>query len=549
MQLHGEPTGATELVNALDQLGVRLVFGLPGVHNLPIWRVLAGSGIRVVGVRHEQAAVYAADGYARATGRLGVALVTTGPGAANTLAATGEAMASGSPVLIVATDIPVALRRDGVYRGVLHENRDQRSMFVPVTKQAHTVDQHQSVYVRALHAGRLALTASTGPCYLGIPTDLLTRPGAHEPEFDVDAPPPVTDAAALGKAVDMLAEAHRPVVWAGGGALRAGAGDAIGALASSLGAPVLTTYMGRGILPADHPCAVPGPVHDPLVGELWDEADVVVAIGTDFDGMMTQNWALPAPPRLIAINIDERDAGKNYVPDLVLLGDAQAVTHRLSELVASRDGLNALTERLATLRVTVEQQVRADEPAAASLLEIFQRALPPEAMVVVDMCVAGYWLGGYWRVPAPRKLAYPVGWGTLGFAFPASLGAALAGTGPVVCVCGDGGFLFACGELATVVQEQIPVTIVLVDDGGYGMLRFDQLEAGDDPFGVDLVGPDLVALAASFGVHATAVDGFGADFEGALARSVRSDAPAMIVVRAAMRPPVTTSPRWYRTRR
>jgi acetolactate synthase-1/2/3 large subunit len=198
--------------------------------------------------------------------------------------------------------------------------------------------------------------------------------------------------------------------------------------------------------------------------------------------------------------------------------------------------------------VDVELAVEADDPEAADLLRAVQRALPPEATLVVDMCIAGYWLGGYWRVPLPRKLAYPVGWGTLGFAFPASLGAALAGTGPVVCVCGDGGFLFACGELATVVQEQIPVTIVLVDDGGYGMLRFDQLQAGDTPFGVDLVTPDFVALAGSFGVNATAVDGFGANFESALARSVRSDAPAMIVVRAAMRPPVTTSPRWYRTR-
>jgi acetolactate synthase-1/2/3 large subunit len=451
MQPKREPTGAQQLVDALEQLGIRLVFGLPGVHNLPIWRVLADSDIRVVGVRHEQAAVYAADGYARATGRLGVALVTTGPGAANTLAATGEAMASGSPVLIVATDIPVALRREGVYRGVLHENRDQLSMFVPVTKHAHTVDEHESVYVRALHAGQLALSASTGPCYLGIPTDLLTRPSPSpspspslnpcppEPQLAVDAPLSAADEATLGKAVEILEKARRPVVWAGGGALRAGAGDAIGALASSLCAPVLTTYMGRGILSVDHPCAVPGPVHDPLIGELWDEADVIVAIGTDFDGMMTQNWALPAPSQLIAINIDEQEATKNYAPDSVLLGDAQAVTHMLAERIAPRDGLVALSERLANLRVAVEQEVGADEPAAANLLKAVERALPPEATLVVDMCIAGYWLGGYWQAPLPRKLAYPVGWGTLGFAFPASLGAALAGTGPVVCVCGDGG--------------------------------------------------------------------------------------------------------------
>jgi acetolactate synthase-1/2/3 large subunit len=174
------------------------------------------------------------------------------------------------------------------------------------------------------------------------------------------------------------------------------------------------------------------------------------------------------------------------------------------------------------------------------------RALPPDAVVVADMCIPGYWLSGYRRVPRPRALAYPMGWGTLGFAFPASLGAALADTGPTVCVCGDGGFLFACGELATVAETQIPLTVVLVDDGGYGMLRFDQELAGDQPFGVDLVGPDFAALARSFGIGASTVRGFGADFEDTLRHSVTTPAPSVIVVKARLKPPPTTSPRWYR---
>ncbi len=164
------------------------------------------------------------------------------------------------------------------------------------------------------------------------------------------------------------------------------------------------------------------------------------------------------------------------------------------------------------------------------------------------MCMPGYWLSGYWQVPQPRKLAYPLGWGTLGFGFPASLGAALAGAGPAVCVCGDGGFMYACGELATVVQERIPLTIVLVDDGGYGMLRFDQVQAGETPFGVDLVTPDFAALAAAFGVPCTKVEGFGAEFEQSLRDSIAGEQPRMIVVRASLKPPPTTSPRWYRKR-
>jgi acetolactate synthase-1/2/3 large subunit len=163
------------------------------------------------------------------------------------------------------------------------------------------------------------------------------------------------------------------------------------------------------------------------------------------------------------------------------------------------------------------------------------------------MCIPGYWLAGFRRVPLPRKLAFPMGWGTLGFAFPASIGAALAGAGPTVCVIGDGGFMYACGELATAVEAGAPLTIVLVDDGGYGMLRFDQRRAGDEPFGVDLFTPDFVALAASFGVPARSVSGFGPEFEEALRQSVAApETTNMIVVNAALTPPPTTSPRWYR---
>src|SRR5689334_24208440 len=167
--------GARRLLEVLVSHGVEVVFGLPGVHNLAVWEALRGSGIRMIGVRHEQTAVYAADGYARATGKLGVAVVTTGPGAANTLGATGEAMAAGSPVLVIATDIATALRREGVYGGTLHETRDQTAMFVPVTKAARMLASAEEIGPAAIEAGRHALAAPTGPVYLGVPTDLLSK--------------------------------------------------------------------------------------------------------------------------------------------------------------------------------------------------------------------------------------------------------------------------------------------------------------------------------------------------------------------------------------
>jgi acetolactate synthase-1/2/3 large subunit len=546
----GADSGAGGLVDALRELGVELAFGLPGVHNLPVWEACAAAGIRLVGVRHEQAAAYAADGYARATGKLGVAIVTTGPGAANTLGATGEAMTSGAPVRVIATDIPTTLRRPGVYRGVLHETRDQAAMFAPVTKAATTSVAAADLYADTLAAGQEALRAPTGPVYLGVPTDLLSAAAADRtPARPVPAGPPEP---ALDAALALVERAERPLLWVGGGALRAGAGEAVGRLAERLAAPVITTYNGRGVLPPDHPWLVPGPAHVPAIGALWDEADLVIAIGSDLDGMTTQNWRMPQPRALLAVNIDEADAGKNYRPDHVLVGDARAVTQRLAEAVPPRDGPVDVdgqpAARIEGLRAAVTALVQEEEPQAALLLDALHRLLPADATVLADMCIAGYWLAAFHRVPGPRRLAYPMGWGTLGFAFPASLGAAAAGIGRAVAVVGDGGFLFACGELATAVQERLPVTIVLVDDGGYGMLRFDQVQAGVPTRGVDLVTPDFVALAAAFGVPAEGVDGFGGAFEAALTKSLDTDGPHLVAVRAALTPPPSTSPRWYRAK-
>lgn len=547
MAERADRTGAAALVEALRGLDVEIVFGLPGVHNLAVWESAAAAGIRIVGVRHEQAAVYAADGYARATGRLGVAVVTTGPGAANTLGATGEAMASGAPLLVVATDIPTTLRRPGVYRGVLHETRDQAAMFAPVSKAATTVAAAADLHGDVLLAGRDALRAPTGPVYLGVPTDLLAAPAGDRRQ--VAAEPPVDRPGVdLAAALALIERAQRPLLWVGGGALRAGAGDAVGLLAERLAAPVLTTYSGRGVLPPDHPCLVPGPAHVPAVGALWDGADLVVAIGTDFDGMTTQNWRMPAPPALLAINVDAADAAKNYRPDHVLVGDALAVTERLAAAVPARDGLAELTGRVKRLTGHVTRLVREEEPQAALLLDALDRLVPSDATVLADMCVAGYWVAAFHRVPGPRRLAYPMGWGTLGYAFPAALGAAAAGPGRAVAVVGDGGFLFACGELATAAQERLPLTVVLVDDGGYGMLRYDQVHAGVPTRGVDLATPDFVALAEAFEVPAVAVDGFGDAFDAALAASLDADGPHLVAVRASLTPPPSTSPRWYRAR-
>jgi len=521
------PTGAQVIVEQLEETGVEVCFGLPGVHNLPLWEVLRESEIRLVGVRHEQAAAYAADGYARASGKLGVALTTTGPGAANTLGAVGEAWASRTPILVIATDIPSTLRRPGVYRGVLHETAGQADMFRPVARKVEVVARAHEIG-RAI---RHALAVQGGPAYLEVPTDLLAaevRASTGDtisvaiPRIESD-PYPLIDAA------------ERPLIWAGSGA-RDRAHE-VRALAERLAAPVLTTYGSRGILPPEHPCSVGMPPHVEPAGRLWDEADLVIAFGSDLDGMNTQNWLQPQPPHLVAVNVDPEDAAKNYRVD------ATAEALDLAR-IRQRDG--DVGARVREVRAEACRQL---DPRALRFLDAISYALADDANVVCDMCIPGYWIAGFHGFHHPRKLQYPMGWGTLGFAFPAALGASLAGTGPTVSISGDGGFLFACGELATMAQERLPFTAVIVDDGGYGMLRYDQELAGEAPFGVDLATPDFQALAESFGLPAETVDGLDDAFGEALARHVADGGPSVLVAKAeALIPPPTTSPNWYRKR-
>jgi thiamine pyrophosphate-dependent acetolactate synthase large subunit-like protein len=538
------PTGAQLIVDLLEERGVELCFGLPGVHNLALWEALRDSPIRLVGVRHEQAAAYAADGYARATGRLGVAITTTGPGAANTLGAVGEAWAARSPVLVIATDIPSTLRRPDTYRGVLHETTDQAAMFAPVVKAAHRALEAGDVASAAAAALRDATAAPHRPVYLEVATDLLGAgvPAAHN---GLGPDPPALDGAALDDAVASLAAAERPLIWAGTGARDAGA--EVARLGERLAAPVMTTYGAAGLLRPSHPCLVGMPTHVEPAGELWDAADLVLAIGSDLDGVQTQNFAMPQPPALLAVNLDPEDAAKNYSVDVLLEGDAAQVTAALADRLPERGGLDALSERLHGVRARACREL---DGRALRFLDAIRFALPDESVLVADMCIPGYWLAGFHTPAAPRRLQIPLGWGTLGYAFPAAMGAALAGSGPAVAVAGDGGFLFACGELATIAQERIPLTTVIVDDGGYGMLRYDQDVRGDERYGVDLHTPDFAAMAAAFGIRAETVDGLEDAFGEALARHVEEPEPTVLVARTPepLVPPPNTSPNWYRRR-
>jgi acetolactate synthase-1/2/3 large subunit len=409
-------------------------------------------------------------------------------------------------------------------------------MAAPVTKKTFRIEHAGELGLVHLHLDD-ALRAPRRPVFIEVPTDLLAAEAQHAPVVEAaqTVARPVVDAA-----LEALAESWKPLIWAGSGALDAG--DAVAELAQRLGAPVFTTYSARGVV-GRHPLAVGLPPHLPEAGALWEQADVIIAIGSDLDGMSTMNWRLPHPARLIAINVDGADASKNYVPQVLVEGDARAACEAMARELPHAGA--ACWADLDRVRREATERLRAEHPEELGFLDAFGRAVPDDVTVVADMCIPGYWLAALHAPAAPRRFQYPMGWGTLGYAFPASLGAAAAG--PTVAVCGDGGFLFACGELATVAQERLPLTTVIVDDGGYGMLRFDQRHSGVETYGVDLVTPDFVALAESFGIRAQAVDGVGEAFGDALTAQLADPQPTVLVARAALTPPPTTSPRWHRS--
>jgi acetolactate synthase-1/2/3 large subunit len=379
-------------------------------------------------------------------------------------------------------------------------------------------------------AVRAALGASS-PALLELPTDVLDDPTAptERPSAPAQAGAHGRSAVAggdLGVARELVAAAQRPLVWAGGGARFAE--DGVRVLAEALGAPVLTTYGALGLL-GHHELALGVAPQVAQAGALWDAADLVIAVGSDLDAIDTQGWRQPQPPALIAVNRDPADATKNYPADVVVARDAA----QCGELAPA--GRRAPWADVPAARAAA---IAAQPADARALLAAFDEVLAP---VFVDMCLPGYWLMGFHRPARPRSLHTPLGWGTLGHAFPAALGAACAGAGPVVSVSGDGGFLFACGELATMAAEQPPLTAVIVDDQAYGMLRVSP--GYDEP----LPGPDFAALAAAFGVRAQTVEGLGIAFAAALAAHVADPAPSVLVAKAPSLPASpTTSPRWYR---
>ena len=531
----GAQIGGEVVARSLAALGADVAFGLPGVHALAMWEGLRRVGLRGVVLRTELSAAFAADGWSRVTGRPVPVLLSTGPGALNSLTAMMEASSSHVPLVAVISQIPSAeLGRRG---GWLHELTDQLACFAPLVKWTATARSVEAVPGLLAEAWRRAATPPSGPVAVEIPVDVLEAATALAVPERLDGSPaalPLPSAPELDAVAGLLARAERPVVWSGGGVVRSGAWSELTTLAERLGAPVATTYMGRGALPAGHPLLAGSGCDEGAFGRLVGDADVVLAVGTELGAETTRQHTLRIPGTLVQLDCDPGRIGTTY-PALPLVGDARDV---LSALLGRVQGGAATEGWGAEAAARVHREVGSGLDAQGrslerGLLASIAGSLPVGTVEAYDMTILGYWAAAHQRPPAPRRFLYPLGSGTLGYAFPAALGASLALPGTkVLAVVGDGGLSYALAELATARQHHIDLALLVVDDGGYGILREYQSGSFGATHGVELAGPDLVALAGAAGLPVRL--SAPADLAGDLAWALEVPGPAAVVLRTRL---------------
>ena len=507
-------TGGEAVVRALRAHGVELVFGIPGTHTLPIHRHLAAYGIRHVTPRHEQGGGYAADGYARVSGRPGVVLATSGPGVINAATAAATAYADSVPLLVLSPAMPTDVQ--GRDTGYLHEGKDQGAAMDALVAWSRRAGTPAEAAAAIDEAFAHFASGRPRPVHVEVPLDVLSASGAVTigmPASPEVAGPGVDHAAAL------LAEAERPALVLGGGAR--GAADA----ALRLGIPVMTTVNGKGIVDERHPLSLGASIRLRAAQDWLADRDVVVAVGTELGE--SDLWG-PVPElrgRLIRIDVDAAQLHKNAPADIAVLGDARAVLERLPSRTTDED--------LEPVREAIRAEALADGAPWLELVRALDETLGPDGILAGDSTMAAYYGAVHFLPMDPRRrFIYPTGYATLGYAVPAAIGAKLAAPErPAIALIGDGGLLFTVSELATAAELGIPLPIVVPNNRGYGEIRDQMREAGIEPVGVDLKVPDLPLLGRAFGGHGVRVDDPAA-LAGELRAALERPGPTVIEVPA-----------------
>ncbi len=518
-------TGGEALVRNLAAHGTDVVFGIPGNHNLGIYEHLAASSIRHVLARHEQGCGYSADGYARVSGRPGVALVTAGPAVLNALAALGQAYSDSVPVLLLSPGMP--LRHPARGNGHLHETKNQQAAVDAVVKVSHRVTSVSEIGDAVSQAFVDMTAGRPRPVHIEVPIDVLDEFA----DVEIRRPVPLTKASAppeeLTRAAALLAESARPGIVVGGGARFAA--PQIRRLAERLGAAVVTSTNGKGTLPEDHSLSLGAGAHLPAVAEWVRTRDVLVAVGTDLGSSDLWNGPWQLDGSLVRIDIDPRQILINARPNVALVSDAAHALDSLLGLLGEGSTIAGSAREATGWASRVHGEAAEEGALWHREIQMISEVLDRDAIVAGDSAAFCYYgLRANLPLYEPASFLYPTGYGTLGYGLPAAVGAKVAAPDrQVVALLGDGGVMFTIAELASAAAERLALPVIVVDNGGYGQIRHNMHRRGYSPLGVDIPSPDFAALGRALGCHGITID--GAEHLGEeLAKALVADRPTVL---------------------
>jgi len=532
-------SGSRALIKALEREGVDVVFGIPGGAIMPVYDELLNSGLRHVLARHEQSAAHMADGYARASGRVGVCMATSGPGATNLLTGVATAYLDSTPLVAITGQVPTHMMGRDAFQEI-----DAVGIYTHVTKYSFQPQRPEEIPWTVRAAFFLASTGRTGPVHIDLPKDVQTGeaemafPDAVEIRGYRPRLPP--DPAAVARALDMLLESERPIILAGGGVIKSGAHDYLLQLAESALIPVASTLMGKGAIPEDHPLALGlvGMHGTVQANKLVNEADLILAIGVRFSDRTTMEVRGFAPDaRIVHFDVDPTEVSKNVRASHAVIGDLRSSLRLLLEMFRERARTgNWGAWRRRVNEVSSEWRDRIlgtkSEFSPPYLLKAMREVLPPGAIVATEVGQNQMWAALYFRALRPRTFITSGGLGTMGFGFPAAIGAKAARPDvPVVDIAGDGSFLMTMNSLATSIDEKLPVIVVILNNSSLGMVAQWQRLFYNRRYAATLFGanPDFVRLAESFGAEGVRVYSLD-EFRSALARAMRTEVTTVIDV-------------------
>ena len=502
------------LPELLESYGIDTVFGIPGVHTVELYRGLPNTGLRHITPRHEQGAGFMADGYARTHGRPAACFIITGPGMTNIATAMGQAYADSVPMLVISSVNNT--RELGMGEGRLHELRSQREMIQGTAVFSHTVLNPANLPSILSRTFNVFASERPGPVHIEIPLDVITQTtNLATPQIVPVAACSSPNAVAIEQAATLLRQAEKPLVVLGGGTQNASAQAR--RLVDQLGAPTVLTINAKGVLPAGHPLSLGSRMPCPEVLDLMRDADVLLAIGTELSETDTLlfNGQLTLTGKVIRVDIESAQLSKNALATVPICADAglamQALSQALGNMVAFSE---STVEQITSVRQAADKSLGNAMQPYRKLMNYIDEALP-NAIIVGDSTQPVYAANLFYEPQKPRHyFNSSTGYGTLGYALPAALGAKLASPEcAVVSIIGDGGLQFTIGELSTAVELGLGLPILVWDNTGYGEIKRYMTEADIPPIGVDIYTPDFLTIAKGFGCFSTQPD----DWEGFMA--------------------------------